>query len=45
MQAEAVIRALDLAPHPEGGHFRETFRDPAPEGGRGASTAINTKGR
>ena len=40
MQAEAVIRALDLAPHPEGGHFRETFRDPAPEGGRGASTAI-----
>ncbi len=33
MQAEAVIRALDLAPHPEGGHFRETFRDPAPEAG------------
>ena len=27
-------------PHPEGGHFRETFRDPAPAGGRSASTAI-----
>jgi len=25
--AEDVIRLLDLRPHPEGGHFRETFRD------------------
>ncbi len=40
MRAEVVIRALDLAPHPEGGHFRETFRDAAAGGGRGASTAI-----
>ncbi len=33
LTAEAMIRLLDLAPHPEGGHFRETFRD-------AASTAI-----
>jgi predicted cupin superfamily sugar epimerase len=35
-----VIRLLDLKPHPEGGHFRETFRDPRIVGGRAASTAI-----
>jgi uncharacterized protein len=36
-----IVRLLDLAPHPEGGHFRETFRDPRSiEGGRPASTAI-----
>jgi predicted cupin superfamily sugar epimerase len=40
VQAKAVIRALDLQPHPEGGHFRETFRDTAEVAGRGASTAI-----
>jgi predicted cupin superfamily sugar epimerase len=37
-----VIRLLELRPHPEGGHFRETFRDnsaSAPQG-RAASTAI-----
>ncbi|MFT3810838.1 MAG: cupin domain-containing protein [Micropepsaceae bacterium] len=39
MTADEVIALLDLKPHPEGGYFRETFRD-APEGGRGASTAI-----
>jgi len=33
-----VIRLLDLKPHPEGGHFRETFRDAGV--GRAASTAI-----
>jgi len=38
--AADVIRLLGLAPHPEGGHFRETFRDPARIGGRAASTAI-----
>lgn len=27
MQADDIIAALDLKPHPEGGHFRETFRD------------------
>ncbi len=39
MTADEVIRLLDLKPHPEGGHFRETFRDEA-GGPRGASTAI-----
>ena len=37
-----IIRALDLAPHPEGGFYRESFRDPRtlPDG-RAASTAIH----
>jgi predicted cupin superfamily sugar epimerase len=39
--AVEIIRLLDLKPHPEGGHFRETFRDQRQvEGGRAASTAI-----
>lgn len=38
--AEAIIRLLDLRPHPEGGHFRETFRHLPADGGRGAMTAI-----
>ena len=28
LSADDVIRLLDLKPHPEGGHYRETFRDP-----------------
>jgi uncharacterized protein len=41
LSASDVIRLLDLEPHPEGGHFRETFRDSRKvEGGRAASTAI-----
>jgi predicted cupin superfamily sugar epimerase len=47
LAAADVIRLLDLKPHPEGGHFRETFRDAAPLTGedkaavrRAASTAI-----
>jgi uncharacterized protein len=41
LSASDVIRLLDLEPHPEGGHFRETFRDTRRiEGGRAASTAI-----
>jgi uncharacterized protein len=41
LSADDVIRLLELKPHPEGGHFRETFRDPqTPDGGRAASTAI-----
>jgi predicted cupin superfamily sugar epimerase len=40
LSATDVIRLLGLAPHPEGGHFRETFRDPRAEQGRAASTAI-----
>ncbi len=39
--AADIIRLLDLRPHPEGGFYRETFRDPVPnESGRAASTAI-----
>jgi predicted cupin superfamily sugar epimerase len=41
LAATDVIRLLGLAPHPEGGHYRETFRDVATNGaGRAASTAI-----
>jgi predicted cupin superfamily sugar epimerase len=40
LSAEEVVRLLGLAPHPEGGYYRETWRDAPPEGGRGASTAI-----
>jgi predicted cupin superfamily sugar epimerase len=41
LSAADVIRLLELKPHPEGGHFCETFRDVAAgEGARAASTAI-----
>jgi predicted cupin superfamily sugar epimerase len=41
LAATGVIRLLDLEPHPEGGHFRETFRDSARDGsGRAVSTSI-----
>src|SRR5579872_4697493 len=40
LTAADIVRLLDLKPHPEGGHFRETFRDSKPIGGRAASTAI-----
>jgi predicted cupin superfamily sugar epimerase len=40
MSATDVIATLGLAPHPEGGWYRETFRDASPSGGRAASTAI-----
>jgi uncharacterized protein len=40
LSAEEVIALLGLEAHPEGGHFRETFRESAGDGGRGASTAI-----
>tara|TARA_R110002073_G_scaffold63696_16_gene159568 strand:- start:2557 stop:2997 length:441 start_codon:yes stop_codon:yes gene_type:complete len=40
MTAEQVIETLGLAPHPEGGFFRETFRDKAGPDGRARSTAI-----
>lgn len=38
--AAAVIAALDLRPHPEGGHYRETWRDAPADGSRGPGTAI-----
>jgi predicted cupin superfamily sugar epimerase len=37
-EADRLIALLGLAPHPEGGHFRETFRDTG--GSRSHSTAI-----
>jgi hypothetical protein len=41
MTADDIVRLLGLAPHPEGGHYRETFRDTAGAGAaRAASTAI-----
>lgn len=40
MEPEALIAALGLTPHPEGGWFAETWREPAAEGTRAASTAI-----
>ncbi len=39
--AQEVIDLLGLAPHPEGGYYRETFRDARCDAdGRAASTAI-----
>lgn len=40
MTAADIIRELKLSPHPEGGWFREIFRDDAGKGGRAHSTAI-----
>ncbi|MCS6892055.1 MAG: cupin domain-containing protein [Rhodovarius sp.] len=39
-EARAIIARLGLIPHPEGGHYREVWRDCPPGGGRGAGTAI-----
>ncbi len=38
--AAAIIRTLGLQPHPEGGHYRETWRDVPADGSRGAATSI-----
>jgi uncharacterized protein len=39
--ASDIIARLDLKPHPEGGHYRETFRDDhLDDRGRSLSTAI-----
>jgi len=40
MDAERLIFTLGLSPHPEGGHFREVYRDTPVDGGRGALTSI-----
>lgn len=40
LDAARIIHLLGLAPHPEGGHYAETWRDQPAEGGRGAGTAI-----
>jgi predicted cupin superfamily sugar epimerase len=39
-EAAALIAALGLRPHPEGGHYREIFRAPETAGARGAVTTI-----
>ena len=38
--AAEIIALLDLKPHPEGGRYRETFRDPRQIDGRSVGTAI-----
>ncbi len=40
MDADQIIALLGLEPHPEGGYFCETFRDPRTIEGRACSTAI-----
>jgi uncharacterized protein len=41
LSAADIVRMLELSPHPEGGFYRETYRDARRiEGGRAASTAI-----
>lgn len=40
MDSTTLIAGLGLQPHPEGGHFRETWRHDAGPGVRGAGTAI-----
>ncbi len=41
LTAADVVALLDLQPHPEGGHYRETFRDTRTDAaGRSLSTAI-----
>ncbi len=40
MTSSDIIRILDLKPHPEGGHYRETLRDSASYNDRSVSTAI-----
>lgn len=40
-RARQLIDILGLLPHPEGGHFRETWRAPCDAGQRPASTAIH----
>ena len=38
--AATLIRTLGLRPHPEGGHYIETWRDEPPDGSRGAGSVI-----
>ncbi|HUZ91655.1 MAG TPA: cupin domain-containing protein [Methylocella sp.] len=41
LSAAGIVRLLELHPHPEGGFYRETFRDPAQDRrGRAISTLI-----
>ena len=40
MDAARVVEVLRLEPHPEGGHYGETWGDEPADGSRGAGTAI-----
>jgi uncharacterized protein len=40
LTATEVVSLLGLKPHPEGGHYVETYRDPAGSDGRAHSSAI-----
>lgn len=40
LKPQQIIDLLGMKPHPEGGHYVETFRAPAGDGGRAAHTAI-----
>ncbi|MBX3287421.1 MAG: cupin domain-containing protein [Actinobacteria bacterium] len=40
MDRQDLIDRLGLSPHPEGGWYRETWRDEPADGGRGVGSAI-----
>jgi len=40
MNADEIAELLGMEPHPEGGHFVETWRHTPDEGGRGYGSAI-----
>jgi hypothetical protein len=40
MSPAEIIRTLGMQPHPDGGHFVETYRAPSGDGARAACTAI-----
>jgi len=40
LTADEIITALGLQPHPEGGHYAETYRDDRTVNGRSVGTAI-----
>lgn len=41
MDAQSIIERLGLVPHPEGGHYAETWRGPTGSDGRALATAIH----
>jgi predicted cupin superfamily sugar epimerase len=40
VDADRIIEVLELVPHPEGGHYRQTWRDADVDGRRGHGSAI-----
>ncbi|MCK6490579.1 MAG: cupin domain-containing protein [Planctomycetes bacterium] len=41
-RAQELVRLLSLVPHPEGGHYVETFRAPAQVAGAGGTRSAST---